>query len=634
LRRLVPWTFALGRTPLWSETGHQNQGARAAIRRVRGRPRDLTVSGSHFSPGETMNRALLGVSLLLTAGLATGCGSSTTAPGDCENCSGDGDNAGDGDNNNDDCKNCNGDGDGDDTGDGDGDTGDGDGDQGDGDGDGDNGDGDGDGDNGDGDGDNGDGDGDDDDEPKPIPGMLPPGVDPTKPDTIPKDPNPGENTDAEELLRKAVRFYGGQRCGDGGNYLLAGHGDECHWHDGEDYGPNVDMTGGWHDAGDSIKFTLTTSWASYALLKIYDVYPDAFDDQYGDRNQQGGNGVPDLLDQAKYAVDYLVRIHPAADELVARIGGDQDHYKWVSSYEQTELSYDEGGGARPVNPNGEAGADIAGMTSASLALMSRLWKAYDADRAATYLQHAKEIYAYGNSHQKLTSDNFYEADDYKKYMLCGAVELYRASGDEKYFTEAVMWDDETGEHDYAPDWSTPVDYCRHSLAQLGTDDTLNYWKKDAAHYQASISDRPNVRGLMVVEGCEWGSLACASGAGTSSAFLYDLLGTQSYADFANGQLDFILGDNEHNRSCVVGFGNNAPQHPHHRNSAVLGVPLGGAQVGGPTADVYVDEEDSRITFPAGYNDNQDDYVHNEVAIDYNTGLVGLAAFRVAQERRK
>ena len=583
-----------------------------------------------------MNRALLGVTLLLAAGSAVGCGSSTSQ-GDCASCSGDGDNAGDGDGDGDnsgdgDCTKCSGDGDGD----GDGDTGDGDkgdGDSGDGDttGDGDSGDGDkGDGDTGDGDSGDGDGDG---DEPQPIHGMLPPGVDPTKPDTIPGDPNPGEDTDAEELLRKAVLFYGGQRCGDGGNTLLAGHGDECHWHDGEDYG-NVDMTGGWHDAGDSIKFTLTTSWASYALLKIFDVYPDAFDDQYGARHENGGNGVPDVLDQAKYAVDYLVKIHPAADEFVARIGGDQDHGKWISTYEQTELPVNEGGGARPVNPNGEAGADAAGMSSAALALMSRLWRAHDAGRADLYLQHAKELYAYGEKHLKPTPDNYYEGTDFNGNMMCGAVELYRATNDQKYLTDAIHWDDETSEHGYAPDWSTPVDYCRHSLAQIGTDDTLNYWKADVEHYLSSVSSRQNVQGLMVVEGCEWGSLACASGAATSAGFLYDLLGTQKYADFANGQLNYALGDNEYNRSFVVGYGNNPPVHPHHRNSSVLGEPLVGALVGGPTADVYVDEEDPRWTFPAGFQDDQGDFVHNEVAIDYNTGLVGMAAFREAQERRK
>jgi endoglucanase len=132
---------------------------------------------------------------------------------------------------------------------------------------------------------------------------------------------------------------------------------------------------------------------------------------------------------------------------------------------------------------------------------------------------------------------------------------------------------------------------------------------------------------MTVEGCEWGALACSSGAGTSAAFLFDLLGTESYAAFADGQLDYVLGDNEYGMSFVVGYGDNSPEHPHHRNSAVLGEPLVGALVGGPSAD----DADG---FGAGYNDDMDDYVHNEVAIDYNTGLVGLAAFRVAQERRK
>jgi endoglucanase len=467
--------------------------------------------------------------------------------------------------------------------------------------------------------------------------MLPDGVDPTDPGSIPGDPQPGTDTEAEKLLRMAVRFYGAQRCGDGANYLLTAdpHGNTCHMQDGHALG-GADMTGGWHDAGDYIKFSLTTSWASYALLKVFEVYPDAFDDQYGARHESTPNGVPDVLDQAKYAVDYLVKIHPQEDKLIARIGGDQDHSTWMSSPEQSKRDVAGGGGARPVDPFGEAGADVAGLSSASLSLMSRLWKARDAERAALYLTHAKEIYAYGETHLKGTADGYYPSESYTDDMLCGAVELYKATGEQKYLTDAVRWDDETSQHYWAPDWSNPTDFCRHSLAQLGTDDTLNYWKGDVGNYLSSISTRQYVDGLMVIEGCDWGALACSSGAGTSAAFLYDLLGTPSYLEFANQQLDYILGDNEYGVTFAVGYDDGAPKRPHHRNSAVLGVPLQGALVGGPTPDVAMSEpgDSFQWSWPAGYQDNQDDFVHNEVAIDYNTGLVGLAAFRVALERRQ
>jgi endoglucanase len=95
---------------------------------------------------------------------------------------------------------------------------------------------------------------------------------------------------------------------------------------------------------------------------------------------------------------------------------------------------------------------------------------------------------------------------------------------------------------------------------------------------------------------------------------------------ALSQLNYIMGDNTYNRSFVIGFGNNPPTQPHHRNQIATGNSLAGALVGGPT-------NGSVGPHQAGYQDNADDYLGNEVALDYNAGLVGLAAFGAAEARR-
>lgn len=93
-------------------------------------------------------------------------------------------------------------------------------------------------------------------------------------------------------------------------------------------------------------------------------------------------------------------------------------------------------------------------------------------------------------------------------------------------------------------------------------------------------------------------------------------------NFAKGQINYMLGDT--GRSFMIGFGNNFPKKPHHRGSSCKDMPapctwddfnnqgpnpqtLVGALVGGP------DKNDN-------YNDARDDYVQNEVAIDYNSGI--------------
>lgn len=458
------------------------------------------------------------------------------------------------------------------------------------------------------------------------PTMRPPGIDPERPETIPGDPAPTIDTDEERLLRKAVRFYGAQRCGDGANWLLMNQptGDRCHMQDGHAVGE--DMTGGWHDAGDFIKFSLTNAWSSYVLLKTFEVYPDAFDDQYGARHQDAPNGIPDLLDQVAYAADYLVKIHPEPNRLVARVAGDQDHGPFVTSPTQSTWDVASGGGARPVDPNGAAGADVAGLAAASLALMARFYAAHDSGRATTYLLHARQIYAYGEANLRTTSDNFYQDGSYPDNMMCGAIELYHATGEASFLEKAETWNTMAGRHYWVVDWANSADYCRHSMVQAGASTALTYWRQDVDSYLPKVSDQPNTVGLAYF--AQWGSLRYATGAAYSAALLFDVTGEQRYLDFARSQLAYVKGNNEYNRSFVVGYGSNPPRAPHHRNSYGRdflddSLPhlfeLTGALVGGPTTE--------------GYTDTIHDYVVNEVTIDYNTGLVGLAAAEVAAQRR-
>ena len=90
------------------------------------------------------------------------------------------------------------------------------------------------------------------------------------------------------------------------------------------------------------------------------------------------------------------------------------------------------------------------------------------------------------------------------------------------------------------------------------------------------------------------------------------------------QLDWMMGSNSSGRSFICGYGSNPPQHPHHRNAHPDGpsspaLALYGGLVGGPAPG-------------AAYDDRFQNYEQNEVAIDYNAGLVGLAAFAVHTER--
>ena len=433
------------------------------------------------------------------------------------------------------------------------------------------------------------------------------------------------------VLRAATRFYGAQRCGDAHNWLIEDHelGGSCHLDDGPALGVGVDLTGGWHDAGDHIKSTLTTAYSAYVMLKALDAWPDAFDDL--DDGAYGGtpNGLPDVLDEATVALDWLARVMPGSD-LVVMVSGEEDHTFFVTSPFGSTLPVVQGGGERRVTVGGKA--DVAGITAAALALGSRLIRAHDSARADLWLEVAREAYEWGSTHPGSSSADFYTGSDPDANMLCGAAELYRADGGPDYLDDALAYHSAVGRHYWVPLWDNPSDYGRHSLAAAGQAQVTVVWQKDVDAYLDSVSTNEHVAGLAWYY--DWGTLAVAGHTAASAALFYEVSGDDTYAEFARGQVAWIMGDNHYGRSFVVGVGEDPPRYPHHangygRDDLVTNWDLEplhtvtGALVGGPTS--------SRTEgFPPGYADDLEDYVGNEVTLDYNAGLVAAAAFAVSQ----
>ncbi len=436
-----------------------------------------------------------------------------------------------------------------------------------------------------------------------------------------------------ELLRLTTRFYGAQRCGaDQHNWVLADNpvGTGCHWYDGLAHSTDTDLSGGWHDAGDFLKFTLTNAYSAYTLLKGYDAIPSVYPDQDDPDYSGQSNGIPDILDEVRYATDYLIKARVDENTLVARVGGDQDHDFWVTSPYQTSMPVSEGGGERPVYA--AANADICGISTAALALMALKYEPFDAVYAAECLAAAESIYSIGLARPGITADNFYSDNTWRDGMMCGAVELFRVTGEQDYFDAAIAWEVQLGPSYWVLDWASHHDLGRHSLALLGHTAALSNWAIDVDSYFDHLSTATSVNGLIYFS--DWGSLRYALNAAFSAALYYSLVGDEDCRDLALSQLEYVAGDNEYNRSFVVGFGVNPPGLPHHKNSYGRQVfdweldeeplfPLLGALVGGPTLEA---------TGPSspGYADEIEDYIGNEVTVDYNAALVGLCAWAISE----
>jgi hypothetical protein len=107
--------------------------------------------------------------------------------------------------------------------------------------------------------------------------------------------------------------------------------DSCHTYDGYTlYGPmkdstHIDVSGGWHDASDYLQYSSTSANATYHLLMAYRDFKNVFTDKKLSNGLDGKNGMADVLDEAKWGLDWLLKMHPKEDWMFNQLADDRDH---------------------------------------------------------------------------------------------------------------------------------------------------------------------------------------------------------------------------------------------------------------------------------------------------------------------
>lgn len=121
----------------------------------------------------------------------------------------------------------------------------------------------------------------------------------------------------------------------------------CHSFDGrtafgpEPAGTYLNASGGWHDAGDQLKYLLTSSNATAQMLLAYQLATSrprrsdvAFADRFNHLGQPGANGIPDILDEARWGLEWMLRLHPKPDQLYHQIAGRSRSQRLPSAAER------------------------------------------------------------------------------------------------------------------------------------------------------------------------------------------------------------------------------------------------------------------------------------------------------------
>ena len=391
----------------------------------------------------------------------------------------------------------------------------------------------------------------------------------------------------------------------------------------------VDLTGGYYDAGDNVKFNFPQA-AAMTLLAWSGI-------EFGDGYKKSGQ-FEYLLDAVKWGTDYFIRCHTAKNELYVQVGdGQLDHSWWVApeyiQYKYPSYKIDE------KNP----GTEVAAETAATFAAASILFKDVDSSYSATLLKHAIELYDFAdNFREKYTvscpnAQGFYNTyNGYNDELAWGAAWLYYATGEENYNEKySAIADAEYSPYDpyRYTDCEGPISWDDKRpgayvlIAKLTNDEKR---LKIVEDYCDLILTQPRTPGGLWYDTqlSKWASNRYAANAASMLAVYANMLPEgnekrEKYIKFVKSQIDYILGDNPAGVNYVVGAEENSPKSVHHRGASGVNSPtkqplyniytLYGALAGGPGSG------DS-------YKDDRGNYEMNEVALDYNAAFtMDLAA---------
>ena len=451
----------------------------------------------------------------------------------------------------------------------------------------------------------------------------------------------------EQLVPLILRYFDVQRCGpQHSEHRGPCHEDDGIIHGGPRNGARIDATGGWHDAGDYLKFVETTSYVAAVMLFAYDHYHAHLDRAVAGWSDSSGLPLP--LAYARIGLDWLLKMHPSPDEFYYQVGDDTDHDSWRLPEDDTPKQQ-KNWKPRPVFYG--IGANLAGRTAAAFADASRLYRPFDPAFAARCLSAAKSVYHLGlkNPHVVTTKPyDFYPETTWQDDMEWGAINLFRATGDKDYLTQALEFARLAGPaHTY-----TSV-YNVHAMAH-GTlyphapapvqERLLEHLRVDAEYARSHAASNPYGLGTPYL----WGTAEAAAGAAITSLIYAKLSGHREYAEVARRQRDFILGCNPFGLCCLIGAGTRYPLFPHHQIANIKNIELTGAIIGGP-CDLKTYQEqhisDLNVEFSTQspspppllqdlshavgvYHDVVEDYVTNEPANDYTAKFLLLTAFSI------
>ena len=429
---------------------------------------------------------------------------------------------------------------------------------------------------------------------------------------------------------------------------------------------SVDVTGGWYDAGDHGKYVVNGGISLWLLQNMYEfALMNGTESIYADGAltiPESGNGFPDLLDEARWEMEWMLKMQID--------GGDYDGMVYHKAHDEKWT----GLGVAPADddmkrilkpPSTAATLNLAACAAQS----ARVWKGPDDDFAEECLEAAEKAYAAAKKHPDMyapldesVGGGAYGDTDVSDESCWAATELYLTTGDKDYLTDA----EDSGFYMTVPitlgggesvdtvgsfDWGntgalgTLSAIVNKDAAGDGYDTAVKSLTEAAEHYLAIEAAQgyglPYGQSTLSYndsdEGYIWGSNSFAADNGIILAYAAAVTNDDKFADGALAAMDYLLGRNAMDYSYVTGYGTHTTENPHHRwwsNQIDASFPKApcGVMSGGPNSgmqDPWVQGmgwKKGELAPQKCYTDNIEAWSCNECTINWNASLAWLTAF--------
>jgi peptidoglycan/xylan/chitin deacetylase (PgdA/CDA1 family) len=462
--------------------------------------------------------------------------------------------------------------------------------------------------------------------------------------------------------------------------------DSCHTHDGYIlYGEkagfkdstHIDVTGGWHDASDYLQYSTTSANATYHLLAAYRDFPKVFGDEKLANGLNGKNGMADVLDEAKWGLDWILKMNPSSDVMFNQLGDDRDHMGMRIPKEDT--NYYGKGVERPVYfINGEiqqrgkfmnnttGTSSTAGKFASVFALAHYLLNKDSIfkknDKRKNYYDKALNAYSFAMKKPGVTqtvsvrSPYIYAEDNWTDDMELAAASIHSmlnnntGSGDNDHYTSLAYdfaqkekitpWlGADTAKH---YQWYPFINVGHYELAKQlkdkKRDSIIGYYKKGIELVWNKAKQNAFYRGIPYI----W----CSNNLTTSFAiqcyWYKQLTGDKTFDELEQANFDWLFGCNPWGTSMVYGLPSwgDTPVDPHSAFTHLKNYPIDGGIVDGPVygsifknlIGITLYQRDEYAEFQSNlavYHDDYGDYSTNEPTMDGTASLIYLLAAKEA-----